>query len=121
MRTILALMSLCCLADAGEPSKASLLFELFSHGEFYKDRRFQIVPGVGEVPLVQMGPDIEIEKGRDVHCSVLEYQALVVAREGGPSAFDEAFRHLDDDRVYLHHVDSIERWPWSRWPRGWRR
>ena len=96
-------MLLFCLADAAEPSKASLLFEQFARGEFLKDTRVQVVPGVGEIPLEQSGPKVEVEKGNVVHCSVLEYQALVVTREG-PSAFDAAFSHLDDDRVYMRWI-----------------
>ena len=77
-----------------------------------KERRFDNLPPTYidmhdgtrvPIPTIARGPMVPLGDGEEVHSSVLKHQAELIAR-AGLNGFDEAFRHLDADDLYVRWI-----------------
>lgn len=94
-------------ADNVAPKDPATFFAAFSRGEFadfgppeYLDledgRRLAL-------PRISFGPMVAVGEAKEVQYAVIKRQAEVVSK-AGPAAFDVAFQHLDDDRLYMRWI-----------------
>ena len=76
--------------------KVQKLFEQFGRYEF-------ISYPESEWPVILMGPTVTLKNRDSIHCCILKYQGEIVAQHG-KMAFDVAFKHLDDERVFIRII-----------------
>lgn len=94
----LSILFLPSLSLGGDVTKlaASAVFALSEKKEF--------VPfPTSDIPRAFSGPMVPLGDGSEVHCSVLQHQAQVIA-DGGIESFDVAFKNLDHSDLYIRWI-----------------
>lgn len=86
-------------ADEPEIVPAAKLFERFSREDFVAFPK-------SDIPVASSGPMVPLDGDREIHCSILEYQAQLVAA-GGRSSFEVVFKHLDNKKLYMRWIAVV--------------